>query len=401
MNLTNMPKKGLFKLSAISGKLKGSPMLRLFAMASEMERAGKKLYHFELGEPDFDTPKEVKDAAVAALRAGQTGYENSLGLLELREALRQHTKRVSGFLPDVEQVAVAPAKALIYFFIRLLCDPGDEVLLPDPGYPVYYSIFSLVGCRGVAVPLRGKNGYRMAPADVAERITPKTKLIILNSPNNPTGAVMDRASLKEIYELARRRGIYVLSDEPYAELVYSAKHYSPGRFDRCKKNVIVLGSFSKAYAMTGWRLGWAVAPEKLIAKIDLLVQTVFTSLPAFVQAGGLAALALSPKYLNSARKKYGERRKLMRQLLNRLPGVVCADTRGAMYLFPDISRTKMSDEEFARFALEKAGVVVVPGREFGRFGKNHVRLTFAASPAQIRAGLTRLAAALRSARRAK
>jgi aspartate aminotransferase len=396
-----MTKKDFLKLSAISGKLKGSPMLQLFARAREVESKGKKLYHFEIGEPDFDTPKAVKDAAITALRRGRTGYENSLGLLELREAIRYRTKTSLGFLPDLEQVAVAPAKALIYFFIQLLCDPGDEVLLPDPGYPVYYSIFSLVGARGVPVPLRARNGYRMSPEDIEKRITAKTKLIIINSPNNPTGAVMGEKELKEIYDLARRRGIFVLSDEPYAELVYGAKHYSPGLFDRCRKNVIVLGSFSKAYAMTGWRLGWAVASPKLIAKIDLLAQTVFTSLPAFVQVGGVAALGLLPKYLNGVRKKYGERRRLMRRLLNRLPGVKCADTRGAMYLFPDISGTKLTDEEFARLALEKAGVVVVPGREFGRFGKNHVRLTFAVSPAQIRAGLSRLGSALHKSKHAK
>ncbi len=381
-------------LSAAAKKLAGSPMFQFLARAQEMERQGKKVYHFEIGDPDFSTPAHVTQAAIDSLKAGDTHYPNSSGLRELREAIVQETEKTVGFRPDIEQVVVAPAISFIYFVTRCVADPGDEVIVPDPGFASYYSAFEFIGVKPVSVPLLEKNEFRMSPDDIRARITDRTKLIIINSPQNPTGAVMTREEIDEVGRIAEEKGIYLLTDETYSKMVYDYPHYSPSHIDRCMRRTIILNSFSKSYAMTGWRLGWVVAPPPLARKLGLMIQTVISAVPPFIQHAGVAALTGDQAFIEESRAEYRKRRDEMVDLLNAMPGVKCLKPEGAFYVFPNITGTGMTSQEFTGFAIDKAGVVLLPGTTFGSYGEGYVRLVYATGVADIRAGMTALNRAL-------
>lgn len=382
------------KLSAAAKKLAGSPMFQFLARAQELERQGKKIYRFEIGDPDFDTPENIKQAAIRAIKEGDTHYVNSLGIRELREAVADEVKKELGFQPDLEQVVIAPAISFIYFVTRCVADPGDEVIVPDPGFSSYYSAFDFIGVKWVGVPLREENEFRMNPDDIRKKITGKTRLIIINSPQNPTGAVMTREEIEEVARIAQEHNIYLLSDETYGKMTYDYPHYSPGIKDKCRERTIILNSFSKTYAMTGWRLGWAVAPAPLVEKIGLMIQTIISAVPPFIQKAGVEALKGDQSFIKKSVAEYKNRRDEMVKILNEMPGVKCLKPEGAFYVFPNIKGTGMTSEEFSEFALEKAGVVLLPGTTFGREGEGYVRLVYAASLENIREGLGKLKQAL-------
>ncbi|OGE89320.1 MAG: hypothetical protein A2722_02925 [Candidatus Doudnabacteria bacterium RIFCSPHIGHO2_01_FULL_50_11] len=385
--------------SDAAGKLAGSPMFQFLARAQEMERAGKKVYHFEIGDPDFDTPHHVNEAAVAAINRGETHYVNSLGIRTLREAIVGETEKTLGFRPLLEQVVVAPAISFIYFVTRCVANPGDEVIVPDPGFASYYSAFDFIGVKPVSVPLLEKNEFRMSPGDIEKRITKKTKLIIINSPQNPTGAVMTKEELMEVGRIAERHNIYLLTDETYSKMVYDYPHYSPSVLDRCLERTIILNSFSKSYAMTGWRLGWAVAPPAMTEKLGLMIQTIISAVPPFIQEAGIAALTQDQSFIKTSVAEYRSRRDVIVQTLNDIPGVKCLKPEGAFYVFPNIASTGMTSVEFSEFALDKAGVVLLPGTMFGSYGEGYVRLVYATGIADIKEGLGRLSQAFKLRRR--
>jgi len=386
-------KKSYF--SAAADKLTGSPMFQFLGRAQEMEKQGKKLYHFEIGDPDFDTPENIKQAAIVSLREGDTHYENSSGISNLREAVAQEVKKTRGFLPTKNQVVIAPAISFIYFLTLCVADPGDEVIVPDPGFSSYYSAFDFIGVKWVGVPLFQKNEFRMAPSDIRKAITKKTKLIIINSPQNPTGAVMTKEEIEEVAKIAEEKNIYLLTDEAYDKMTYDYPHYSAASYDQCKKNTIILNSFSKSYAMTGFRLGYAVAPEEIAIKLGLMIQTVISSVPKFIQKAGIEALTGDQSFIEKSMKEYRKRRDVMVGLLNEMPGVKCLVPEGAFYVFPNITGTGMTSKKFAEFALEKAGVVLLPGDLFGEHGKGYVRLVYASSMQVIQEGLENLKQALK------
>ncbi|OGN05684.1 MAG: hypothetical protein A2831_00535 [Candidatus Yanofskybacteria bacterium RIFCSPHIGHO2_01_FULL_44_17] len=369
-------------------------MFQFLAKAQALERQGKKIYHFEIGDPDFDTPAHINKAAIKAIESGETHYVSSMGMRELREAIRFETKRINGFKPDIEQIIVAPAISFIYFVTRCVVNPGEEVIVPDPGFASYYSAFDFIGAKCVGIPLLEKNNFRMSPADIRRSITPKTRLIIINSPHNPTGAVMTQKEMLEVAKIASKNKIYLLTDEAYSKMTYGQKHNSPAIFDKCKKNIIILNSFSKTYAMTGWRLGWAVAPEHIVKKMGLMVETLISAVPPFIQRAGIAALTGDQAFVKKSVAEYRQRRDIMVGLLNEMPGVHCLKPDGAFYVFPNITGTGMTSEEFSRFALEKAGVVLLPGTNFGRHGKGYVRLVYASSQKNIVEGMKKLKKAL-------
>lgn len=382
------------QLSLSAQKLSGSPMFQFLAKAQELEQQGKKIYHFEIGDPDFDTPRHINSAAIKAIKNGETHYVNSMGMRELREAIRLETKRINGFKPDIEQIVVAPAISFIYFVTRCVVNPGEEVIVPDPGFASYYSAFDFIGVKFVGIPLLEKNNFRMSPDDIRRSITPKTRLIIVNSPHNPTGAVMTQKEMLEIAKIASKNKIYLLTDEAYSRMTYGKKHQSPASFDKCKKNIIILNSFSKTYAMTGWRLGWAVAPSHIAKKMGLMIETLISAVPPFIQKAGIAALAGSQEFVKKSVAEYNRRRDIMVGLLNEMPGIRCLKPDGAFYVFPNITGTGMTSEKFAEFALEKAGVVLLPGTNFGKHGKGYVRLVYASSRQNIIEGMGKLKKAL-------
>ncbi|OGY50269.1 MAG: hypothetical protein A3J65_04540 [Candidatus Buchananbacteria bacterium RIFCSPHIGHO2_02_FULL_45_11b] len=391
-----MNNKDQIKLAEAAYKLKGSPMFKVLARANELERQGKKIIHFEIGDTDFAPPGHIIEAAVSALRSGETHYVNSLGILPLREAICEATEKELGFKPTIGQVVIAPAKAFIYFLTRCLVNPGEEVIVPDPGFASYYSVFDFIGAKWANIPLLEKNEFRMNPADVRKSITDKTRLIIINSPNNPTGMVMTKEEIMAIGEIAKEKGVYLLTDETYGKMTYDYPHYSPSVIDQCRERTIILNSFSKVYAMAGFRLGWAIMPEAIAEKIGLMIQTVFSAVPPFIQYAGIAALIGDQSQIKAMLAEYKKRRDAIVAGLNSLPGVSCVIPQGAFYAFPNITGTGLTSEEFAEFALENAGLTVLSGTNFGQYGQGYARFSYATSIDNINKAVERLNEALKN-----
>lgn len=384
------------KLARAAYKIEGQPMFKLLAKANQLENQGKKILHFEIGEPDFDTPSHIKEALNKSLLKGETHYVNSSGLSELREAVSQAVKKELGFQPFPEQILITPANAVIYFLLSCVANSKEEIIVPDPAFPTYYSAIKFIGLKPVRIPLKEKNNFRMNPTDIQNKITNKTRVIIINSPSNPTGSVMTKQEIEQVALIAQKNNLYLLSDETYSKLIYESGHYSPALKDKCQKRTIILNSFSKSYAMTGWRLGYAVGPEEVIDKMGLLLQTIISCLPPFIQKAGITALKGSQRPVNKMLNEYKKRRDQIVQGLNSLPGVSCLKPVGAFYVFPNIKKTGLTSEQFSDFILEKAGVALLPGSNFGPAGQGYIRLCYATSLETIKQGIERMRKAILS-----
>lgn len=380
------------KLSKIAYKIEGQPMFKVLDKVKKMEQQGENIIHFELGDPDFDTPRYIIEAAYSSMKNGETHYTNSMGLYDFREAIRETTLVSRKFKPSLNQVLITPgANIIIYLAIKCLVNPGEEVIVPDPGFPTYFSVIKLCQVVPVRIALKEENKFRMNPEDIRKAITSKTKLIIINSPSNPTGSVITGQELDEVYKIAEENGIYLLSDEVYSRMMYGeTKFYSPSINDACKHTTIVLNGFSKAFAMTGWRLGAAIGPEEVIEKMGLLVQTLCSCVPPFIQRAGIAAIKHDQTEIYKMMEIYKERRNVLVDGLNKIPGISCLKNEGAFYVFPNITKTGMTSEEFADFILEKAKVALLPGTSFGKYGQGYVRLTYATNIENIKEGLKRI-----------
>jgi len=382
-------------LSKVSSKIDGQPMFKYLDKARAPEAQGRHLIHMELGEPDFDTPKNVTFAAIKALAAGDTHYESSFGMLDFREAIRNATERSRGFKPDLNQVLVTPgANIAIYYAIFCLVDPGCEVIVPDPGFPTYYSNIKMCGAVPVRVPLKEENQFRMNPDDIEAAITSKTRLIIINSPQNPTGSVLTTDEIKRIYEIAKKHDIYIYSDEIYARMNYDPVGFSsPSIYDHCKEHVILSNGFSKAFAMTGWRLGTVIAPAAVIERMAALLQTTSSCVSPFLQRAGIEAITGSQEAVNNMMAEYQQRRDLLVDGLNRIKGVTCVKPGGAFYVFPNIKGTGKTSDQIVEILLD-AGVVTLPGHCFGEHGEGYLRMVYANSRENIQTALDRMQKAL-------
>ena len=379
------------RLSTVSDRLTGQPMFKLLAEAQVLEREGRPVLHFEIGDSNFRSPECAVAAAKRALDDDLTRYVNSKGILEFREAIADYTEREWGSRPLAQQVLVCPANAVIDFLVRCVADPGDEVIFPDPGFPTYISVAYYTGAKGVPVPVRMENEYRLKAEDVARRVTPRTRLIIINSPCNPTGAVMAPEDIRAIGELALTRGIYLLSDEIYSKILFDRNHCSPARLDKCQERIILLNSFSKCHSMSGWRLGYAVGPTEVVHKMGLMLETIFSCIPPFIQMAGLAVLRDQAHHLPHRVSLLKERRDILYDSLNRLPHLTCARPEGAFYMFPNISQTGLTSAEYCRRLLHEHGVCLLPGEFFGECGRGHVRISFGTtSLTVIRAALEKM-----------
>lgn len=388
-----------YRLSKAAGNLEGQPMFKVLARVQELERAGRDMVHFEIGDPDFATPTNIVESACSALRAGETHYTSSMGLFDFRETVRLTTSRTRGFTPDIEQVLVTPsANIIIYYVIRCLVEPGDEIIVPDPGFPSYYAAIRFCDAVAVPVPLREENSFRMNPDDVRRAISPKTRLIILNSPHNPTGSVMTPAELDAIAAIAEEYDLFLYSDEVYARMIFddSTPFSSPSSRDRCRERTIVANGFSKAFAMTGWRLGVAIGPVDVIEKMGLLLQTTSSCVSPFIQRAGIEAIMGDQTQVNAMMTEYMLRRDLLVDGLNRITGISCLKPGGAIYVFPNISETGLTSEQFADLMMDKAGVALLPGTNFGKAGAGFVRLCYAVSRDKIAEGLKRIEETVRT-----
>ncbi len=385
------------RLSKLTAGLVGQPMLEILNIANALAATGRTIHRFEVGDSDFDAYPHVVEATKQALDLGHTKYVAANGIEPLRQAIAAYIQTKLGFQPALDQTVVMPANSIIDFVIRCTADAGDEIITPDPFFPTYQAVCSYTGVKQVTVPLR--EGFRLDAGDLEARITPRTRLIIINTPGNPTGAVMSEEEIRGVAAVAAKHDLYLLSDEIYAENIYEGRHFSPSFADQCRERTVVLSGFSKGHSMSGWRLGYAIGPAELIGKMGLMFNTVYTCLPPFIQHAGIAALATDRRLMDERWAHYRKLRDLMVAQLNAIPGVACATPAGAIYAFPDISGTGMTSEEFARFVLERAGVALSPGSFFGRRGEGYVRLCYARSEETIAAACEGMKKALGGSKR--
>ncbi len=384
-------------LSIAANNVEGQPMFKVLDKVQKLERSGREILHFELGEPNFNTPQNIIDAACLALKRGETHYANSMGLYAFRESIQKTTEKSRGFKPDIDQILVTPgANAIIYLAISCLVNPGEEVIVPDPGFPTYFSAINYCGAKAVTVPLYESNQFRLNPEDLRKRITSKTRLIILNSPSNPTGAVMTPEEINEISNIAKEHDVYILSDEIYARMIFDGDNHfhTPAKLDQCKERTIIINGFSKAFAMTGWRLGVAIGPKEVIEKMGLVIQTIVSCVPPFIQIAGIEAVEGDQTSISKMMCEYKKRRDVLVAGLNTIPGISCVKPEGAIYAFPNITNTGMSSDEFADFALEKAGVALLPGNNFGEYGEGFIRICYVNTLENIEIAIKKLSNAI-------
>jgi aspartate/methionine/tyrosine aminotransferase len=365
------------------------------ARAKALEATGVDVIHLEIGEPDFDTPVNVREAAKRALDAGWTHYGPALGLPALREAIAADLNARRGLAVDPANVVVTPgAKPIMHYAITALAGPGDEVIYPDPGFPIYESMASFVGARPVPIALSEAHGFRLDVDELRSLVTDRTRLIIFNSPANPTGGVLSRGDLEAIAEIAIERDIPVLADEIYGRIVYEGEHISIASLPGMAERTILLDGFSKTFAMTGWRLGFAALPPALVPAFSRLIINSVSCTSAFSQIAAVEALTGPQDAVDAMVEEFRTRRALIVEGLNALPGVRCLQPSGAFYAFPNVSGTGMTGTEFADRMLYEGGVSVLGGSAFGRVGVDHVRVSYANSQANLGRALDRMAEVL-------
>lgn len=380
-------------LSKAAHNLLGQPMFKVLAKVQDLERQGRNIVHFEIGDPDFKTPNNIIDTTCKSLYDGETHYTSSMGLHDFRVGVCETTNISRGFRPDIDQVLITPgANMVIYYAVRCLMEPGDDVVLPNPYFPTYRSVIEFCGVNPVYVSLKEENEFRMDPNDLRSKMTDKTRLIIINSPHNPCGSVMTRKELDAIYDIAEEYDVYLLADEIYSRMIYDSNHdfYSPSQRDKCKERTILTNGFSKAFAMTGWRLGAVIGPHEVIEKMGVMLQTTSSCVSPFIQRGGIEAIKGPQDEVQRMLNEYKSRRDLLVEGLNELPGVSCLKPGGAFYVFPNIRGTGMDDVTFADLMLNEANVSLLPGSNFGEAGSGYVRLCYATDRENILKGIERM-----------
>jgi aspartate aminotransferase len=365
---------------------------QVLARANQLEAAGQEIIHLEIGQPDYPTFENVSQAGIDAIRSGKTRYTPPAGMPSLREALAEDAGRRRGIEVRPEEVVVSPGgKPNLFFPTLALVEPGDEVIYPNPGFPTYGAMIKVAGGVPVAVPLLEENQFSF-DLDVFDKlINEKTKLIILNSPSNPTGGVIPPADLEHIASQAERYNCWVMSDELYTRIVYDGLEApSIASLPGMQERTIIVDGFSKTYSMTGWRLGFGIMPKELAARVDLLLTHSIGSTAHFTQFAGLEAVTGPQDMVNVMVTEYQRRRDAIVDGLNAIPGFVCQKPQGAFYVFPNVTGTGMGSTELANLILEKAGVALLPGNSFGEYGEGYLRLSYANSIENIQKGLERI-----------
>jgi aspartate aminotransferase len=365
----------------------------VLAKARRLEAQGKKIVHLEIGEPDFATPDNIVEAGISAMQNGYTHYTPASGIFEAREAVAGFVSRTLKTEVDPLEVVLVPGSKNVLLFTLLACiEPGDEVILPDPGYPAYASQVNFIGAVAKPVTLREESGFRMDLDELASLVTPKTRMLIVNTPQNPTGGILTEEDVKFVCDLAHKHDLLVVSDEIYSQLVYGFQHVSPLSHPDMRERTVLMDGLSKSYAMTGWRLGYAVAPRALAAKLDQLMINSSSCAAGFTQMAAIEALSAPESEHAVARmvKVFEHRRNLVVDGLNEIPGVRCARPQGSFYVFPNIEGTGFNEHELSDRLLAEAGVAVLPGTAFGHAGKGFIRLAYTQSEDELKLGLERI-----------
>lgn len=368
----------------------------VLAKAKALEARGKDIIHLEIGEPDFDTPSNIVEAAYKAMKEGWTHYGPAPGYPELRKTIAEYVSRTRGVDVDWEEVVVTPGgKPIIFFPILCLIQEGDEVIYPNPGFPIYESMINFVGGKAVPLQISEKNEFRLDVAELKSKITPKTKLIIINSPANPTGGFLGKKDLEEIASIVRSYNCYILSDEIYSRIVYGAEHHSIAALPGMKERTIILDGFSKTYSMTGWRAGYGVMNKGLAAMVTQLMINSNSCTNSFVQRACIEALTGPQDAVDRMVAEFQKRRDIIVDGLNNIKGFTCRKPHGAFYVFPNVSGTGMDSRTLADYLLNEAGVAVLSGTAFGEYGNGYLRLSYANSVENIQKALQRIDAALK------
>jgi aspartate aminotransferase len=372
----------------------------VLARARALEAEGRNIIHLEIGEPDFDTPEHVKEAGIGSIRRNRTHYTPASGIVELRDAIAAHVSRTRGVEVTRDQVVVSPgAKPIIALTLMALLNPGDEVVIPDPAYPAYRSIVTYVGAVPVSVPLLEKKGFRLELDALESVITPRTKILVINSPHNPTGGILTPDDIDGIAAIARRHDILVMTDEIYNRHCYDAEFASYFGRAGLPDQTILIDGFSKAWAMTGWRLGFGVFPKYIADAVGALMLNTVSCTATFVQDAGIAALTGPDAPIQAMRDEFLRRRNILVDGLNKVPGVSCQMPGGAFYVFPNVSAIDDDDIKLANYILNEGNVAVLGGSTFGPNGKGFIRLSYAASEENLREALSRIKGAVASYRR--
>jgi aspartate aminotransferase len=384
------------RLSDATRRLGIESSFEVLARARALEASGKKIVHLEIGEPNFDTPEHIKVAGAQALMADHTHYTPSAGMPALRTVVAEYAARFRGIAPfAMENVIVGPGcKPLVWNILSAVLEPGDEMIYASPAYPAYACAAGYLGATPVPIPLLESSNFRMDLERFEAAVSPKTKLVVLNSPHNPTGGVLTREDLEKIAEIVLKNDLIVLSDEIYCRNVYDGAFFSIASIEGMRERTIIVDGFSKAYAMTGWRLGYAIMPVEFAQATNLFNNNTFSCATTFVQHAGIAALQGPDEPIQAMSDELHRRRDVLIAGLNTIPGISCAISHGAFYAFPNVRELTSNDQHLARYLLDEGGVAILGGSSFGVEGTGHLRISYASSMAEIEAGLECLAKAI-------
>lgn len=384
------------KLSHRMESIPFSGIRKVFEEVTRRERTGEKIIHLEIGRPDFDTPQHIKEAAKRAIDEGKVHYSSNFGIPELREAVAKKLSEENSlsFDPGSEIVITVGANEAVFMTIMGLLDPGDEILIPDPCWLHYFYCAKMAGAVPISVPLRQENGFQPDWKDFRCRITSRTRMIVINTPHNPTGAVFGKRTLEELAELACEKDLFVLSDEIYEKMVYAGTHLSIGSFPGMRERTITINGFSKIYAMTGWRLGYTAADKVLTSALVRIHQYTTVCATTFSQWGGVEALTGSQRHADEMVKEFDRRRNLVYDALARMPRIRVVKPEGAFYIFPNIKAFGKTSEEVAAYLLDQAKVAVVPGSTLGDYGREFIRISYANSFENLKIAMERIEKAL-------
>jgi aspartate aminotransferase len=363
----------------------------VLAKAKALEATGKEVVHLEIGEPDFDTPGNIREAAIKAIREGYTHYCPSQGVPELRQTIAEVVGKDKRIPIKPEEVVVTPGgKPIMFFSLLALVDDGDEVICPNPGFPIYESVIEFVGAKVIPIKLEESKEFCFDPGELKRLLSPKTKMMVINSPQNPTGGVLCKDDLEAISEIAIENDVWVLADEIYSKIIYDGEHMSIAALPGMRERTIILDGYTKTYAMTGWRLGYGIMPEELAAAVTQLQINSTSCTCTFNQMAGIEGLRGDQSEAQKMVAEFKRRRDVIVDGLNRIPGFKCLRPKGAFYVFPNIQGTGLASQELSDLLLNEAGVAVLPGTAFGSFGEGYLRLSYANSVENIKKALDRI-----------
>lgn len=378
-----------------------SGIRQVFEDVNRREKAGEDIIHLEIGRPDFDTPLNIKQACKQALDQGKVHYSSNFGIIELREAIAEKLKRDNGLSadPDTDIIVTVGANEAVFIAMMALLDPGDEVLVPDPCWYHYFYCARMAGAIPVSVPLRIENRFNPDIEELQSFITPKTRMMVINTPNNPTGAVYPEETLTRLAKLAIENDLWVISDEIYEKMIYDAeRHFSIATLPGMQERTVTVNGFSKIYSMTGWRLGYAVAQKDIISALIRIHQYTSVCATTFAQWGAVEALSGPQTEADRMVAAFDRRRKLVYNALRQMPGIRVLNPKGAFYIFPDISGTGKTPDELTRYLIEEAKIAVIPGTTLGNFGNEYIRISYANSYENLEIAMERMHAALQKIR---